>query len=109
MQLRLQATRSAASTSDSLCRALLGAGGRKKDRAALLEARQLCESAIDVIKAAGDNATETGRQSSEDRRRAQGVAIIVRVAATLLFLSRCRIFSSTTRRITVRAACHRGW
>jgi tetratricopeptide (TPR) repeat protein len=59
VQLQLQVSRSVAATSDSLCRALLGMGSRKKDRAALLEARQLCQSAMDGIKAAGDNAAET--------------------------------------------------
>ena len=59
VQLQLQASRSAAATSDSLCRALLGVGSRQKDRAALLEARQLCESAKAGIEAAGDSPAET--------------------------------------------------
>ena len=47
MQLQLHAAEDAAATSDSLCRALLGVGSRKKDRAILLEAKQLCQSAIE--------------------------------------------------------------
>ena len=44
---------------DSLCRALLDRGVERKDRADLLEARHLCESAKAGIEAAGDSPAGT--------------------------------------------------
>ena len=59
VQLQLQEARSAASTSDSLCHALLGTGSRKKARLELLEAAKLCENAKREIDATGGNSAET--------------------------------------------------
>jgi hypothetical protein len=55
VQLQLKADQSAAFTADSLCHALFGVGARRSDRAMLLEARQLCESALVGESAAGND------------------------------------------------------
>jgi uncharacterized caspase-like protein len=52
---------SAHHTADSLCRALLNIGKPRRDRAVLLEARDLCESSHAVLSAAGDPATKEVR------------------------------------------------
>ncbi len=54
-------------TADSLCRALLGLGQARKDRAKLLEARELCRTAIEGFRAAGDEKTAKESQGNLDR------------------------------------------
>ena len=60
--LRLQTelkSNSAFNTADSLCRALLDDGTARKDRTALLEAKQLCNTAIERMKTAGADPRST--------------------------------------------------
>ncbi|WP_164743007.1 caspase family protein [Mesorhizobium sp. Z1-4] len=57
------------STADSLCRALLNLGRHRKDRAALVEARGLCEWAEAGLRASGK--TETARESADNLTRVE--------------------------------------